>query len=341
MPLVASPNEQRAMTHPHFTVVTPAFNAARWIHRCVESVLSQSFPLFEYLVIDDGSKDDTGKILDGYAQKDSRMIVFHQQNCGYVATMNTLVRLARGSYIVAVDSDNWISSNLLQTLFNCCQAYGVLDFIQFSEVPIRSENFSFPDKTTENTETFCFRGQKEIDAAIDDGRLPFLSHSGCALLAEHFKRFPLDGYPAGSDTRLMEKLYFLANKIGYCPGMHLYRLMREESLSSKSQLPKDFYAISSISFHRDLEFFVQFRQTHKKPLRFLLKHYYIFVCALKENLKGSSIHLKDLYACGSDIWRNRDVFFGHLSFRQKVARWSKTHMILFWRLVFRGNSAWK
>ena len=70
------------MENPKISVIVPVYNAEKYLHRCVDSILAQTFKDFELLLIDDGSKDRSGEICDEYARKDGRVKVFHQPNGG-------------------------------------------------------------------------------------------------------------------------------------------------------------------------------------------------------------------------------------------------------------------
>lgn len=67
---------------PLISVIVPVYNTEKYLHRCIDSILAQTFTDFELLLIDDGSKDNSGKICDEYAAKDSRVRVFHKENGG-------------------------------------------------------------------------------------------------------------------------------------------------------------------------------------------------------------------------------------------------------------------
>lgn len=95
------------------SVVVPVFNASQYIRKCVDSILSQQERDFELILVDDGSKDDSGEISDEYAGKDDRVRVIHQKNAGHTGARNAGVKCARGRYISFVDSDDWVEQNLL------------------------------------------------------------------------------------------------------------------------------------------------------------------------------------------------------------------------------------
>lgn len=98
------------------SVIVPVYKAEKYLHRCVDSILAQTFTDFEVLLINDGSPDNCGAICDEYAQKDSRVRVFHKENGGVSSARNIGIDKADGDWIVFIDSDDWIDINLLQSL---------------------------------------------------------------------------------------------------------------------------------------------------------------------------------------------------------------------------------
>lgn len=90
------------------SIIVPVFNAEKYLHRCVGSILNQTFKDFELLLINDGSKDKSGIICDEYAAKDSRVRVFHKENGGVSSARNLGLDNAKGDYIMFVDSDDYM-----------------------------------------------------------------------------------------------------------------------------------------------------------------------------------------------------------------------------------------
>lgn len=95
------------------SVVIPVYNVEQYLSECIDSVLHQSYPFFELLLIDDGSKDQSGSICDGYAAMDDRIRVVHKENEGVSATRNLGIELAKGDYLAFVDSDDYIDEDML------------------------------------------------------------------------------------------------------------------------------------------------------------------------------------------------------------------------------------
>lgn len=102
--------------HNSVSVIVPVYNAEKSLSRCIESVLEQSFTDFELLLINDGSKDKSGEICDGYAANDSRVRVFHKDNGGASAARNYGLDKATGKYICFIDADDWVDKDYIESL---------------------------------------------------------------------------------------------------------------------------------------------------------------------------------------------------------------------------------
>ena len=101
------------------SIITPVYNTASYLPDCFESILSQSFQDFELLLVDDGSTDGSGDVCDIYAQRDSRIRVFHKENGGVSSARNLALDNAKGEWVYFVDSDDELLPNGLETMVNC------------------------------------------------------------------------------------------------------------------------------------------------------------------------------------------------------------------------------
>lgn len=99
------------MKTPKISIIVPVYNAERCLHRCIDSILAQTFRDFELLLIDDGSKDNSGYICDEYAEKDERVKVWHKENGGVSSARNVGLDNARGEWVTFADSDDWLEPN--------------------------------------------------------------------------------------------------------------------------------------------------------------------------------------------------------------------------------------
>ena len=106
------------MNNSAISIIIPVYNAEKYLRRCIESVLSQSFTDFELILVDDGSRDFSPHICDDYAQKDSRVKVIHKANGGVIAARNDGLDIAKGEYVTFIDSDDWVERESLSTISN-------------------------------------------------------------------------------------------------------------------------------------------------------------------------------------------------------------------------------
>ncbi|MCM1162251.1 MAG: glycosyltransferase [Roseburia sp.] len=98
------------------SVIVPVYRVERYIARCIESILSQSYKNMEVILVDDGSDDESGNICDRYAKEDSRIVVIHQENQGVSSARNAGLDVAKGKYIQFVDADDMLMEGAIEVL---------------------------------------------------------------------------------------------------------------------------------------------------------------------------------------------------------------------------------
>lgn len=146
------------------SVIVPVYNTEKYLHRCIDSVLAQTFPDFELLLIDDGSTDSSGAICDEYAAKDGRVRVFHKENGGVSSARNLGLDNAQGEWITFVDSDDYLESQYLQRFdinnanvdFHCAHIQ-VEGWDEWQSIPLKDKIWDdFPKFLTENLRRLNF-----------------------------------------------------------------------------------------------------------------------------------------------------------------------------------------
>lgn len=113
------------MENPLISVIVPVYNVEKYLERCVNSIINQTYQNLEIILVDDGSPDNCGAICDEYAKKDSRIKVIHKENGGLSSARNAGLDIATGEYITFVDSDDYISIDIFD---KCFQLSNVQDF---------------------------------------------------------------------------------------------------------------------------------------------------------------------------------------------------------------------
>lgn len=108
---------------PLISVIIPVYNVEKYVGKCLDSIIHQTYTNLEIIVVDDGSTDASGKICEDYANKDSRIKVIHQKNGGLSDARNTGIKNAHGQYVGFVDSDDWIEPETYESLYNNIVTY--------------------------------------------------------------------------------------------------------------------------------------------------------------------------------------------------------------------------
>ncbi|MDE6052435.1 MAG: glycosyltransferase family 2 protein, partial [Lachnospiraceae bacterium] len=98
------------------SIVVPIYNAKEYLHKCVDSIIKQTYENIELILVDDGSQDGSALLCDELAESDKRIIVMHKNNGGLVTARKAGLRQARGKYILNVDSDDWIEKDMVEQL---------------------------------------------------------------------------------------------------------------------------------------------------------------------------------------------------------------------------------
>ena len=111
--------------NPLISLVIPVYNVEKYLRKCLDSVLAQTYDNFEVILVDDGSTDASGKICDEYAQKYSRIIVYHKQNGGLSDARNFGVEHCNADLVSFIDSDDYVTENYLQCLWDMMVVEGV------------------------------------------------------------------------------------------------------------------------------------------------------------------------------------------------------------------------
>lgn len=109
------------MKQPLISIIIPVYNGEKYLRPCIDSILHQTYQHWELLLIDDGSPDSSGAICDEYAS-DPRISVVHKENGGQASARNQGVAMAKGEYISFVDCDDWLETNMYESMLQTMQA---------------------------------------------------------------------------------------------------------------------------------------------------------------------------------------------------------------------------
>ena len=117
------------------SIIVPVYKVEDYIRECLDSILAQTYPYFELILVDDGSPDNCGRICDDYAKGDNRIKVVHKVNGGISSARNAGLEVAKGEWIMHVDGDDWIEPDMIESLIEAAQITGadmvIGDFVKY------------------------------------------------------------------------------------------------------------------------------------------------------------------------------------------------------------------
>ena len=119
------------VNYMRFSIIVPVYNTEQYLTECIDSVLSQTYPDWEMIIVDDGSTDRSGALADEFAGCDNRIHVIHKQNCGQFWAREDGIHQAQGEYLLFLDSDDYWDGACLQVLNDAVETY-TPDMVMFA-----------------------------------------------------------------------------------------------------------------------------------------------------------------------------------------------------------------
>ena len=218
---------------PLISVIVPVYQVEPYLCKCVDSILSQTYPNLEVILVDDGSPDNCGAICDEYAAADDRVVVIHKTNGGLSDARNAGMAVMTGDYLTFVDSDDWLEEHAVETLYqtaNKAQAdlvIGMHDRIEEGTGKCLWE----PDKTS----------QLQIMSSVQAMRQMF--RQGCASWARLYKKSVHAGieFPVGEineDEAIVLRLLERCGNVAEIGQVVYHYRCRPESITTSAFSPK-------------------------------------------------------------------------------------------------------
>jgi glycosyltransferase involved in cell wall biosynthesis len=218
------------------SIIVPVYKVEKYIHRCVDSILRQTFADLELILVDDGSPDNCGSICDEYATKDSRVMVIHQKNGGLSAARNAGLKVASGKYLSFVDSDDCIHEKMYESMIRVIQEEDV-DFVKsnfavFSNgIPscrVVAPNVTIYSPVEALRDFMCteYSNEKHMKSTVCDTiykRSVFFDGESLAI------QFP-DG-KINEDTYIFPELIFRARKIAHIEAAFYFYFVNENGIT--------------------------------------------------------------------------------------------------------------
>lgn len=184
---------------PLISIILPVYNVEKYISRCVESLINQTYTNIEIILVDDGSTDKSYTICEKYAEKDLRVKLFHKQNGGVSSARNVGLKNSNGEYITFVDSDDWVKEDMLEHLFKKLNDNNA-DISICTCIVASNESMWDPNK-----------GKKDYIITREEAIKRLLYKEYCVIWGTLFSKNVIEGIFFVEDISNNEDSYFLFN----------------------------------------------------------------------------------------------------------------------------------
>lgn len=213
------------------SIIVPVYKAENFLDRCVSSILAQTMPNFELILIDDGSPDRCGEMCDAYAKKDSRIRVLHQANAGQAVARNKALDIAQGEYFGFVDSDDFVHPQAFEILLKNAKEHHA----QISVSGYRAVTGLVPHPTLGEISSRSWNGKEFLRHCLIDG----VDKKPWVLWDKIFHRncFKTLRFPEGriyEDNAVVYRAIYEANTIADCDAELYYYFFNESSTVNQS-----------------------------------------------------------------------------------------------------------
>jgi len=224
-----------AQNAPLISVIVPVYKVEHYLRKCVDSVVAQTYTNLEIILVNDGSPDNCGKICDEYAENEERAKVIHKSNGGTSDARNTGLDVARGNFIAFIDSDDFVSTNYIEYLYDLITKYDA-DISICNYLPVREDGVVIKSRNSLIKDKFY---QKEYFKLLFSAMLYeeniAIYDSPCIKL---YKKdlFTNVRFPKGKlfeDVRTIPKLFHKAEKIIFGKEKHYFYQIRQNSATTK------------------------------------------------------------------------------------------------------------
>lgn len=227
------------------SILVPIYNSEKYLKKCLDSILNQTFVDFEVILVDDGSTDSSGDICDKYAKKDSRFKVFHKKNEGISATREFAIQHAKGKYIQFVDSDDWIEQDMLEKMYKEARKEN-LDIVGCNFIE------EYKDHQAGNRVYYTKKDDFIKDIISNKWGVLWKLLIKKSIIIDNKIHFPKD-INGGEDYFFVTNVAIKSNKVGFLDSYfyHYYR-GNENSFITKDSLNKALYQVKATEMVNDL-----------------------------------------------------------------------------------------
>lgn len=296
---------------PALSIIVPVYNAEKYLCKCIDSILEQTFADFELILVDDGSRDASGAICDRYAARDGRVKVIHKENGGISSARNAGLESARGGYVGFVDSDDWIAPEMYRRLYE--SAFGAHADIAMCDFRRDSDAEAPTGKSTAK----LLDGIDCIDKIYERRSFKFKVVWNKIFKKSLFENRKFPNIRVKEDQYLLTQLYFDANRVASIDEKLYCYAHNESSITNKAFGENDMDVFELIRYR---EGFFRGNKLKKLYRKNLLYHFKMIKSCYFKSLKRFGKQHRFTRMIAEDFSRNYKRFAScdSFSFRNRL-----------------------
>lgn len=315
-------NKKNVMYFPRVSVIVPVYNVEKYIKRTIESIIHQTYEKLDIIIVNDGSLDGTGEICEKYANQDSRIRLFNQDNQGLSEARNKGINNAEGEYIVFIDGDDFIHPQMIELLLKSLLDNSADISVCSYEKTYENNTFDLPlCKEEKITKYKCYSFEEAIGCLFNSNTYVTFTVAWNKL----YRREIFDDirYPKGrihEDEFVIYRIFSNANKVVYIDNKLYFYLQRDGSIMSEPFSVKRFDKI--VAYQERADFLLERHIYEFQAVNTYLYQYYSYLLKYLEVFGRN----REYYLAKKGALRYCKKYMKHLPFFDRIK--------IFFKLLF-------
>lgn len=278
------------------SVIVPVYNVEQYLPKCLDSLINQTFDDYEIIVVNDGSPDESEKIINEYEKNHRKLIKsYKKKNGGLSDARNFGVSKASGKYVMFVDSDDYVSRDMIEKLYTSIQKeksdIAICNIVRVNHNNVQTINYNYNPGTT---------------TLAENKRILFNQPSACNKMFDInlFEKYKFETGKYYEDFRLINKLFLKCNKISFIDDACYYYVERENSIMKDTNIKKNYDIIDAIQSLIEFYKKEQKYENYREEIEFLMIDN-IIISTITRIVCASNFNKKDL----NGFWEYIEITF--------------------------------
>ena len=286
--------------NPKFTVIVPIYNCDKYLPRCIESILNQSFDNFELILANDGSTDNSKEVCEKYLKKDKRIVFIDKKNSGVSDTRNKCLSVAKGEFVCFLDADDYMADGFFEEINKILEKYPDIDLVNFGMFSdIEDANYNVLSSDVIDYKECAYLSKNELKDDFvnlwDNTMLYNIVNKAFRrkIIKDNHIKFPGDYF--GEDVKF-NRLYLNHINSMYNSKKCFYHYIREREGAVTKKYKSDFFDIRKKEFYEFNDYFEEWNIPKEDYYEYSCRRYIERVLGCIENVYCSELKFSERYS---------------------------------------------